>query len=298
MKHTYIHLAGFASVLVLLTGTSVVFAETSAGTGSSIPAPVMMKVDAEGKMEVGGEMPIQPVVKSPTLETSGKGNVMMKPMEDGVETDEMEMPHDGKPMEMNVDANGRMEMRVRGDRPEGGDLEEEEYKDADLDVDVESLMKAEAKEDHTHDVEITEATEVHSKDDFEHLVAHKAKTDEHIKQVEVKGGKVEVTYELPVKFLGFWGTTLDTTMSADAEGNVAFDYPWYAVFMKKEFSKNTVEPVLKEELTEAKAGTTATAGATSTPSVKRTFAAPHVFEALLKATTKIRGGWDIKANTR
>lgn len=301
-------LYGFLGIVAAVTvAAPLAFAETSGSAdGKMEMAPMMMKVDADSKTEIemSGQpvntkgMPIVPV----NLEVKGgvRGDVMMKPMEDGVEDEPMHMEGKG-------DDKGGMQMEMKGDDRgvEHAMMEADEHAqdallNAELHVDVHTLMESEAKEDHSGEVEIESADEVHSTADFEHFIAHKAKDDERIKEVALKGGKVEMTYAMPVEFLGFWDTTLDTTMSADASGDVEFDYPWYAVFMKKNFSKKTVEPILKAEVEAKKKGDVSVEvkGTTTASTKVRTFAAPHILEAMVSAAAKVKASWNLKENVK
>jgi hypothetical protein len=209
--------------------------------------------------------------------------------DDGVEM-HMEMGAGGKgqPME---DAHGLDNAMMHADEhAEAGLL------NAELHIDVHALMESEAKEDHGMEVEIEHADEVHTSADFEHFVAHKAKSDEHLTQVGLKGATVEMTYAMPVKFFGFWSTTLDTTARADAGGSVEVDYPWYSIFMSKDFSKKTLAPMMKAEI-EAQKSATVAVEATGTTSA-RTFAAPHVFDAMVTVMAKVKASWNLKENVK
>ena len=275
-------------VLAVFATTPFAYAETLVSTESKVEiSPTMMRVDTQGGVKA------EPV----DVEARDEGG-MMHMMETETEVKGEAGMHmmEGKPMD--DDEHGLENAMMQAD-----EHAEDGLLNADMHVNIHDLMESEGKEGHQDGaVEIDEADEVHSSADFEHFIAHKAKSDEHMKEVKLKDGKVEVTYALPVEFLGFWDTTLDTTVSADVSGNVEFDYPWYAIFMQKDFSKKSVTPILKSEIDAEIAAATSvdieSKGTTTVPTMKRTFAVPHVLESMMNAMGKVRAGWDLKENTK
>lgn len=206
---------------------------------------------------------------------SGETKLRIQAVEDGT--------NDGSPEvtgeKNNVDDKDVVE--IKKDDDADGDLFNIE-----LDIDVEGLMEDEDGDGHHAEgsVEIDDADEVNSSADFEHYVAFKAKSDERIKDVELKDGKVLVTYAMPVKFFGIWRTSMNTTAEVNSTGAVEVRYPWYSVFMRKEFSKNTLEPAFRASLEahqHANANSAVQATTTETVSAK-SYVVPHVFDTVVK----------------
>lgn len=297
MKNITLTSAGSGIVAALFILVPMAYAETSGGIEANI----------NGDVEVGkGVLSVVGTTSATIRVEANEDKEASRSKENEVEVSATE---NGEVQKDEQSAESEQDTKVESSSGEERGLDramlranenaEEGLLNAEMHVDVKSLLEKKSQEGAAGGVEIDAATDVHSSGDFEQFIADKSKSDESIRGVDVKDGKVTVTYAMPVKFLGFWGATLDTTASADVSGNVSFEYPWYSVFMKKDFSKMTVEPVIKAEI-EAQQGavTSASLGGTTTPIVARTFAAPHVFEAMIKAMGKVRGGWDIKANTK
>lgn len=140
------------------------------------------------------------------------------------------------------------------------------------------------------EAEIDDANDVDTSADLEHFIEFKTKSDKHIEEIKIKDGKLIVVYAMPVKFFGFWGTTLDTTTEINAEGEAEVSYPWYSIFMKKDFSKKTLEPMFKTAIKSHTMVTSdTTVGATTTAEVsgKKTFSVPHVLEAVITIYGKV-----------
>ncbi len=196
----------------------------------------------------------------------------------------------GNATEMNVDAKGNIlgkdgMLEVRGemmvDVENSGSLFDNE-----IDLNVEALMEGEDGEGHhaAGTAEVDSATKVKSATDFEHYVAFKATEDARLEAVRIKKGKLMVTYAMPVKFFGIWRTSMNTTAEVNSTGAVEVKYPWYSVFMGKEFSKNTLEAAFSASLEahqHANANSAVQATTTETVSAK-SYVVPHVFDTVVK----------------
>ncbi|GEM_PF-4496626 len=163
-----------------------------------------------------------------------------------------------------------------------------------LHIDVASLMKDENAPAHgASDESIDTAAKVHSSVDFEHFVSHKAKTDSALKDVEVKDGKVSVTYNEPAELFGFINTTLSTHVSVDAQGKVQVAYPWYHIFMKEHASRASIQSDIARALAaENKAGRENVATSSASVTTQATIAAglgiPNIFEIIANSLKDAR----------
>lgn len=153
---------------------------------------------------------------------------------------------------------------------------------AKMHIDVHALMKEESEPGHgSGEEEIDMPGKVRSSADFEHFVAHKAKEDARIKDVEIKDGKVHVRYEESAKLFGFIGTTINARASADAEGNVNVAYPWYHIFMKKHVSQASLQSAMARAMAGAgKAEKEGIASTTAQATIATALGIPNIFELI------------------
>ncbi len=250
MKNNTILSIGVGVVALVFTPAGLITAETTGAGVQSKPQPLLY-------MEAGGE-------------AGGEGGIIM---EDRVKMEGTTMTKEemenARPMEKNIDA-------IKNEIDTDDDTDEDLF-DIEIDIDVDALMNDKNESSHTHEgkSDIDEADDVDSAADFEHFVSFKVKADDRIKDVDIKDGNLVVTYALPVKFFGFWKTSLNTTAEVDSAGTVEVRYPWYAIFMRKEFSKKTLEPIFTASL-EAEQGGSAKA-----------YVVPHVFDTVVKTFSEV-----------
>ena len=259
------------AVLAVFAAAPIVYAETTVNSGTTITRD-SNTVEVNSKNTVTFQ-PANGQVGGAGSEggMEMKGEIMIS---DTLTEDEMRR---AIPMEKNIDADDKV---IVLETESEVDLFDDE-----LEISIEALVEGEDSESHQNDagVVVDSATKVKSSADFEQYVAFKAKSDERIKKVEIKDGKVEVTYALPVKFFGFWKTSLETTAKVDSTGTVEVRYPWYAIFMRKEFSKKTLEPAFRASLEahqHANANSAVQATTTATVSAKA-YVVPHVFDTVV-----------------
>ena len=189
-------------------------------------------------------------------------------MEDGSETKV------GGSMEQKDGHSGEL----RGENEDELDvLNKGEFK---IDLDNED-MKDEGKGD------IDVADDVHSEIDFKHFVAHKAKSDAHIKSVEVSGGKVEVEYEESGKWFGFMSGNVNAHASADVYGDVVVSYPWYHIFMNGTHSSASLQSEIARAIAaEKKADKAGVSSTTIRADIKAAFGVPDLFEIIANTLKK------------
>ena len=268
------------------------FIRTSAGIVAVFfaIAPLVHAEVATGiRMEgtTGGALPVMKV------ETETKSEVKLTPvqmkalMEAQAET---KLKAEGAKMEVSHKMEDGTEMEGEDDsKMEESGLSSTLNLSADLDIDLDDAEEAE--DSHAKgEVKIDEADEVESSADFEHFVEFKAKSDKHIKHVKIKDNKLIVVYAMPVKFFGFWDTTLDTTTEVNAEGEAEVSFPWYSIFMKKDFSKKTLEPMFGAAIKShmmVMSGTAMSATTSATASATRSYSVPHMLEAIVVTYGKV-----------
>jgi hypothetical protein len=145
--------------------------------------------------------------------------------------------------------------------------------------------------------EMDMAAKVRTDHDFEDFVHHKAKSDKHLKGVNVKDGKIEVTYAAPAKLFGFMKTTINARASVDAKDTVEVEYPWYHIFMKKQVSKASLQSnIARAVAAERKAVKEGMATTTIEAKIEASLGIPNLFEiiantlkeASLKAETEVK----------
>ncbi|MDO8520993.1 MAG: hypothetical protein Q7S52_02660 [bacterium] len=200
------------------------------------------------------------------------------------------------PMMMNVEGGMEMDGKMMEDGEEHERAMERAEMMADdeaafgletakMHINVSALMKEENEPGHgVGDAEVDTAAKVHSSADFEHFVAHKAKSDSDIKEVDIKDGKVKVHYRMPAKFLGFIKGSVNARAEADATGKIEVDYPWYHMFMKKHVSSASLQSEIARAIAAKrmalKAGIPV---ATIEAQVEAAFDAPNLFEMIVDA---------------
>jgi hypothetical protein len=139
---------------------------------------------------------------------------------------------------------------------------------------------------------------VHSANEFELFVHHKAKTDEHLKSVDVKDGKVDIEYEAPAKLFGFMNTALNTRVSADTSGNVTVTYPWYHIFMKKTHSKASLQSEIARAIAaERKGEKEGIASTTMQAMITTAMGIPNLFDIIADTLKDVLVKSETKATT-
>jgi hypothetical protein len=207
-----------------------------------------------------------------------------------IETEsEMHMMGGGEKMNGSVHATGTMRAMEMADEHAIGALEKVQ-----LHMDLQSGVHDE------HDAgapEMDMAAKVRTDHDFEDFVHHKAKSDKHLKGVNVKDGKIEVTYAAPAKLFGFMKTTINARASVDAKDTVEVEYPWYHIFMKKQVSKASLQSnIARAVAAERKAVKEGMATTTIEAKIEASLGIPNLFEiiantlkeASLKAETEVK----------
>ena len=143
-------------------------------------------------------------------------------------------------------------------------------------------LAASAKEEGSATIDAPE--KVHTSAELKSFVENKGKADANLKSVDVAEGKVTVTYAMPVKFFGFWHTTMNTTASTDVSGNVTIDYPWYHIFMEKSFSAKAMEPAFTAAVSSTNNMTGETGeSASASVAANTTVAIPEVVDKVVTA---------------
>jgi hypothetical protein len=201
-----------------------------------------------------------------------------KRMEDGVSTAGGIKMEDGSEMEF------ESEVELHGTTSKEHGIENTETRANEHAM--EALEKAEMHidtdgDDDSTSLVIDSAAKVKTEDDFKGFVRHHAKSDEKLKSVDVKDGKVEVEYEEGAKWFGFIGTTIPAHVSANASGTVAVSYPWYHIFMKKEHSSASLESdVARAIAAERKGEKEGIASTTMQATISSAIGIPNLFEII------------------
>ncbi len=283
MKKNIILGIGAGVVVCSFALVPFVFAET---TGDRMEGTV------ESQLEIKNVM--VPLPTSVSAEGSNRAEGGVSGSGSSVKSEiEVKISGGSKAPEVDEDETSEKDDNEDKDVDEMDDDADDDLFDNEIDIDVDDLMDDEEKAGHTHEGEndVDEADDVDSASDFEHFVSFKAKADNRIKEVEIKDGYLVITYALPVKFFGFWKTSLNTTAEVDSAGTVEVSYPWYSVFMSKDFSKKTLEPAFKASLlAHQHANANSAVQATTTASLNanvKTYAVPHVFDTVVKTFSQV-----------
>lgn len=252
--------------------------DDSVSVDSSKPQPaLMMKTEGGVETEASKLVPVQIRAEDNVRMIENRGN-------------ETEIDERGSMMEIELNEDGS-ERGLDNAMMRANENAEEGLLNAEFHVNVRAMMKDSSSEESD---DIQDADDVHTSVDFEHFVAHKAKSDSRLSEVSIKDKRVEVKYNLPVKFFGFWGATIGTKMRGDIAGNVEVDYPWYAIFTKKMHpTKDILENIQSEiadKKTEMSTEDDVRASATTTVIVRRSFTMPHVFDAMVQALSDVSIG--------
>jgi hypothetical protein len=186
---------------------------------------------------------------------------------------EMHMMENGEKMDGGMHATGTMRAMEMADEHALGALEKVQ-----LHMDLHSGVH---DEHGAGEPEMDMAVKVRTEHDFEDFVHHKAKSDEHLKGVEVKDGKIEVKYAEPAKLFGFMKTTLNVRASVDAKDNVEVEYPWYHIFMKKQVSKASLQSnIARAVAAERKGVMEGMATTTIEAKIEASMGIPNLFEII------------------
>lgn len=190
-----------------------------------------------------------------------------------IETEsEMHMMEDGEKM-MGRGATGTMRAMEMADEHALPALEKME-----LHMDLKSGVRDEHDAD---EPEMDDADKVRSEHDFEDFVHHKAKSDEHLKNVEIKDGKIKVEYEEDAKIFGFIGTKINARATVDDKDNVEVSYPWYHIFMKKHVSKASLQSNIARAIAaERKAVKEGMSTTTIEAKIETSLGIPNLFEII------------------
>ncbi|OGZ12038.1 MAG: hypothetical protein A3C93_04535 [Candidatus Lloydbacteria bacterium RIFCSPHIGHO2_02_FULL_54_17] len=234
-----------------------------------------IEVKTEVEVEVGKTMPVPMLTNEKgEVKMNSDGTMMGKSDDDMMEDGMMDDDDDGDEA---GDEKGLDRADMMADDHAMFGLET-----ARMHVDVDELLEEESEPGHGGgEAEVDHPSMVHSQADFEHFVAHKAKNDEDIKEVEVKDGKIKVSYRMPAKFLGFMGTSMNVRARADGEGNVDVSYPWYHIFMKKNVSSASLQADIARALAAQRKGVKeGVATTTIEAEVEAAFDAPNLFEII------------------
>ena len=223
--------------------------------------------------------------------------------EDGSRGEKPEKPERPEKMKAGIRVGGEGEHSTGIERAKevANEHADEALKSAELHIDVVALLKSD-NGNGTSTIEGTssatvqlEAKDVHSTADLKHFIAAKARGDAHLKQVELKDGKVEVQYEEPAEWFGFINTTVPTNVSVDAKGDVQVTYPWYHIFMKKTVSRASIQSDIARALAAEKKAAgegVATSSMSATTSMQATIATglgiPNIFEIIANS---LRGAY-------
>jgi hypothetical protein len=201
---------------------------------------------------------------------------------------EMHEEDDGR---IKIETEGEMHMMENGEKMMGkgatGTMRAMEEADEHA---LEALGKVELHMDlrngvhDEHDAnepEMDMAAKVRTGHDFEDFIHHKAKSDAHLKGVEVKDGKIEVKYAEPAKLFGFMKTTINARASVDTKDNVEVEYPWYHIFMKKHVSKASLQSNIARAIAaERKAVREGMATTTIEAKIEASLGIPNLFEII------------------
>lgn len=214
-------------------------------------------------------------------------------------------PYSGIKMEDGV--NAKIEMKGGADIDEEGDIDKgDEDEDSDMRpghatgtmramemADEHALGALEKVQLHMdlrngvhdeHDADEPEmdmAAKVRTAHDFEDFVHHKAKSDEHLKNVEIKDGKIKVEYEEDAKIFGFIGTKINARATVDNKDNVEVSYPWYHIFMKKHVSKASLQSNIARAIAaERKAVKEGMSTTTIEAKIEASLGIPNLFEII------------------
>lgn len=218
------------------------------------------------------------------VKTTGTGDVRTQ--------SEMKMEmHEEDGGRIEIETDSEMHMMVNGEKMGGRGatgtmraMEEadehalEVFEKMELHMDLDDGVE----DDHGADApEMDDADKVRSEHDFEDFVHHKAQSDEHLKEVEVKDGKVKVKYAEPAKLFGFMKTTINARASVDAKDNVEVEYPWYHIFMKKHVSKASLQSNIARAIAaERKAVKEGMATTTIEAKIEASLGIPNLFEII------------------
>ena len=287
IKHNIFLYAGAGVIGIFLLGTITATAETLSGVSekNDIEKPVPTLMMAEGQNEsLVGTTNRERTEKGESSEVSTEDGVA-RMMEDGVLSEDAD---EGGSVKGAGSSAEEKERGLENAMMRANENAEDGLSNAELHVNIRALMMRDKNTDASQGVDISDADEVHSSADFEHFVAHKAKGDVGLTDVDIKNGKVEITHDFPMKFLGFWGTTVSAVARGDEAGNVELDYPWYAMFMKRVYPTASVLKSLQSEI-DTDRDTFLIAPVTGTSSA-RTYAIPHVFDSMMKALGKVSMG--------
>ena len=153
----------------------------------------------------------------------------------------------------------------------------------------------------TSSADVSKAADVHSEIDLKQFIAHKSKSDAHIKSVDVRDGTVEVGYEESGKWFGFLSGKVEAKASADVRGNVDVTYPWYHIFMNSTHSSASLQSEIARALAaEKKSEKESVSSTTVRANVSAAFAVPNLFEiianTLRKASASATAETEVKTN--
>lgn len=208
-----------------------------------------------------------------------------------IETEsEMHMMEDGNKMNGAMHATGTMRAMEMAD-----EHALEAFEKMELHMDLRGGVHDEHDAD---EPEMDMAAKVRTEHDFEDFVHHKSKSDEHLKEVKVKDGKVEVKYAEPAKLFGFMKTTINARASVDAKDNVEVEYPWYHIFMKKHVSKASLQSnIARAVAAERKAVKEGMATSTIQAEIEVGMGIPNLFEIIANALKEasVKAETEVKA---
>lgn len=215
---------------------------------------------------------------------------------------EMHKEDDGQ-IKIEIESKSEMHMMEDGEKMEGvehakGEANEhalEAFEKMELHMDLEDGVRDEHGAD---EPEMDMAVKVRTEHDFEDFVHHKAKSDEHLKNVEIKDGKIKVEYEEDAKLFGFIGTTINARATVDEKDNVEVSYPWYHIFMKKHVSKASLQSNIARAIAaERKAVKEGMATTTIEATIETSLGIPNLFEIIANTLKEVsvRGEAEVKA---
>lgn len=215
-----------------------------------------------------------------------------KQMDDGIDEKKSEGSEGKASIEIEVKDNDEDDDKNEDEDTDEDDLLDEVTLDMDED-DFEVESGAGSTIDSEAMLEMQDADDVHSEADLKLFIRAQANEDKNIKEVQVASGTVKIVYDEPVEFFGVINMTVPTEVSVDAQGNITVEYPWYHIFMKKHFTRSSIQADIASSIAQESTTPVALTATSSTAVNSRVTALAKVdvaemLEILIKSLKKVR----------